>query len=131
MPLQESQKIEVKAVQQEKMAMKKLENVRKDHEQRLEKLKTDHAEELSKLKADYEELNEKLKTQERRAASTESPVDPVDETIDDNEIEARIAMLQESAFEARIGAVIATSVSVATPRKSLPDSSWIHDVDLR
>ena len=39
--LQESQKIEVKAVQQEKMAMKKLENVRKDHEQRLEKLKTD------------------------------------------------------------------------------------------
>ena len=37
----ESQKIELKAVQQEKMAMKKLDNVRKDHEQRLEKLKTD------------------------------------------------------------------------------------------
>ena len=37
----ESQKIELKTVQQEKMAMKKLENVRKDHEQRLEKLKTD------------------------------------------------------------------------------------------
>ena len=48
MPLQESQKIEVKAVQQEKMAMKKLENVRKDHEQRLEKLKTDQVGKVSR-----------------------------------------------------------------------------------
>lgn len=34
----ESQKIDMKALQQEKQAMKKLENVRKDHEQRLEAL---------------------------------------------------------------------------------------------
>lgn len=34
----ESQKIDMKALQQEKQALKKLENVRKDHEQRLEAL---------------------------------------------------------------------------------------------
>lgn len=34
----ESQKIDLKALQQEKQALKKLENVKKDHEQRLEAL---------------------------------------------------------------------------------------------
>lgn len=34
----ESQKIDMKALQQEKQALKKLENVKKDHEQRLEAL---------------------------------------------------------------------------------------------
>lgn len=34
----ESQKLDVKALQQEKHAMKKLENVKRDHEQRLEAL---------------------------------------------------------------------------------------------
>lgn len=34
----ESQKIDMKALQQEKQALKKLENVRRDHEQRLEAL---------------------------------------------------------------------------------------------
>ena len=104
----------------------------------LDKLKTDFNEKLNKLKTDNEELNEKLKTHERHAATTEGLKHPVDETTDeyaydksrDDEIDSRIAMLQESAFEARIDAVIATSVSVATPR-NLPSSSWIRDVDLR
>lgn len=34
----ESQRIDMKALQQEKQALKKLENVKKDHEQRLEVL---------------------------------------------------------------------------------------------
>ncbi len=34
----ESQKLDVKALQQEKHALKKLENVRRDHQQRLETL---------------------------------------------------------------------------------------------
>lgn len=34
----ESQKLDMKALQQEKQAMKKLENVKRDHEQRLEAL---------------------------------------------------------------------------------------------
>lgn len=34
----EGQKIDMKALQQEKQALKKLENVKKDHEQRLEAL---------------------------------------------------------------------------------------------
>lgn len=34
----ESQKIDMKALQQEKQALKKLDNVKKDHEQRLEAL---------------------------------------------------------------------------------------------
>lgn len=34
----ESQKLDMKALQQEKQALKKLENVKKDHEQRLEAL---------------------------------------------------------------------------------------------
>lgn len=34
----ESQKIDMKALQQEKQALKKLENVKRDHEQRLEAL---------------------------------------------------------------------------------------------
>lgn len=34
----ESQRIDMKALQQEKQALKKLENVKKDHEQRLEAL---------------------------------------------------------------------------------------------
>lgn len=34
----ESQKIDMKALQQEKQALKKLENVKKDHDQRLEAL---------------------------------------------------------------------------------------------
>lgn len=34
----ESQKIDLKALQQEKQALKKLENVKKDHEHRLEAL---------------------------------------------------------------------------------------------
>lgn len=34
----ESQKLDMKALQQEKHALKKLENVRRDHEQRLEAL---------------------------------------------------------------------------------------------
>lgn len=34
----ESQKLDMKALQQEKQALKKLQNVKKDHEQRLEAL---------------------------------------------------------------------------------------------
>ncbi|KAI4903712.1 hypothetical protein NFI96_030768 [Prochilodus magdalenae] len=51
----ESQKIDMKALQQEKQAMKKLENVRKDHEQRLEALH--QAQEVDRLKGELVEMN--------------------------------------------------------------------------
>ncbi|XP_043930219.1 nuclear export mediator factor NEMF [Protopterus annectens] len=51
----ESQKIDVKALQQEKQALKKLENVRKDHEQRLEGLT--QAQEVDKVKGELIEMN--------------------------------------------------------------------------
>jgi len=54
----ESQKIELKAVQQEKQAFKKLENVKKDHAQRLDKLQQDQA--VDKRRAELIELNEGL-----------------------------------------------------------------------
>jgi predicted ribosome quality control (RQC) complex YloA/Tae2 family protein len=54
----EAQKIEVKSVQQERMAMKKLQNVRKDHDQRLEALKTEQ--ERDQRKATLVEMNEEL-----------------------------------------------------------------------
>ncbi|XP_047013492.1 ribosome quality control complex subunit NEMF isoform X4 [Ictalurus punctatus] len=51
----ESQKIDMKALQQEKQAMKKLENVRKDHEQRLEALH--QAQEVDRFKGELLEMN--------------------------------------------------------------------------
>ncbi len=54
----ESQKLELKAMQQEKAALKKLENVRKDHEQRIEKLQSEQA--IDKRKAELIEMNEEL-----------------------------------------------------------------------
>ncbi|XP_053489715.1 ribosome quality control complex subunit NEMF isoform X2 [Ictalurus furcatus] len=51
----ESQKIDMKALQQEKQALKKLENVRKDHEQRLEALH--QAQEVDRFKGELLEMN--------------------------------------------------------------------------
>ncbi|XP_071353890.1 ribosome quality control complex subunit NEMF [Trachinotus anak] len=51
----ESQKIDMKALQQEKQAMKKLENVKKDHEQRLEALH--QAQEVDRIKGELVEMN--------------------------------------------------------------------------
>ncbi|KAM4777425.1 ribosome quality control complex subunit NEMF [Cyanocitta cristata] len=51
----EGQKIDLKALQQEKQALKKLENVRKDHEHRLEALQ--QAQEADKLKGELIEMN--------------------------------------------------------------------------
>ncbi|XP_056332418.1 ribosome quality control complex subunit NEMF isoform X2 [Danio aesculapii] len=51
----ESQKLDMRALQQEKQAMKKLENVRKDHQQRLEALH--QAQEVERLKGELVELN--------------------------------------------------------------------------
>ncbi|KAM4663533.1 ribosome quality control complex subunit NEMF [Discoglossus pictus] len=51
----EGQKIDLKTLQQEKQAMKKLENVRKDHVQRLESL--NHAQEIDKAKGELIEMN--------------------------------------------------------------------------
>ncbi|XP_048830455.1 ribosome quality control complex subunit NEMF-like [Brienomyrus brachyistius] len=51
----ESQKMDMKALQQEKQAMKKLDNVRKDHEQRLGALQ--QAQELDRLKGELVEMN--------------------------------------------------------------------------
>ena len=39
----ESQKIDMKVAQQEKQALKKLENIKKDHETRLQSLEQDQA----------------------------------------------------------------------------------------
>ncbi len=54
----ESQKIELKAVQQERQAMKKLDNVRRDHEERLGKLRTEQ--QADRRKAELIELNEAM-----------------------------------------------------------------------
>uniref|UniRef100_A0A8D3D502 Ribosome quality control complex subunit NEMF n=1 Tax=Scophthalmus maximus TaxID=52904 RepID=A0A8D3D502_SCOMX len=51
----ESQKIDMKALQQEKHAMKKLENVKKDHVQRLEALH--QAQEVDRVKGELVEMN--------------------------------------------------------------------------
>ncbi|KAM4724268.1 ribosome quality control complex subunit NEMF isoform 2-T2 [Anableps anableps] len=51
----ESQKIDMKALQQEKQALKKLENVKKDHEQRLEALH--QAQEVDRVKGELVEMN--------------------------------------------------------------------------
>ncbi|KAJ1104155.1 hypothetical protein NDU88_001570 [Pleurodeles waltl] len=51
----EGQKIDLKALQQEKQALKKLENVRKDHEQRLESLQ--QAQEIDTVKGELIEMN--------------------------------------------------------------------------
>ncbi|XP_064185844.1 ribosome quality control complex subunit NEMF-like isoform X2 [Anguilla rostrata] len=51
----ESQKIDVKALQQEKQALKKLDNVRKDHMQRLESLH--QAQEVDRVKGELVEMN--------------------------------------------------------------------------
>uniref|UniRef100_A0A8C9W4J7 Ribosome quality control complex subunit NEMF n=1 Tax=Scleropages formosus TaxID=113540 RepID=A0A8C9W4J7_SCLFO len=51
----ESQKMDVKALQQEKQALKKLDNVKKDHEQRLEALHMEQ--EVDKLKGELVEMN--------------------------------------------------------------------------
>lgn len=51
----ESQKLDMRALQQEKQALKKLENVRKDHQQRLEAL--NQAQEVERLKGELVELN--------------------------------------------------------------------------
>ncbi|XP_074852270.1 ribosome quality control complex subunit NEMF isoform X2 [Carettochelys insculpta] len=51
----EGQKIDLKALQQEKQALKKLENVRKDHEHRLEALH--QAQEIDKVKGELIEMN--------------------------------------------------------------------------
>lgn len=54
----ESQKLELKAVQQERDAMKKLENVRKDHEQRLKAL--EQTQNVDKQKAELITRNQEL-----------------------------------------------------------------------
>ncbi|XP_034713378.1 nuclear export mediator factor NEMF-like [Etheostoma cragini] len=51
----ESQKIDMKALQQEKQAMKKLENVKRDHEQRLEALH--QVQEVDRIKGELVEMN--------------------------------------------------------------------------
>uniref|UniRef100_A0A4W6EQZ6 Ribosome quality control complex subunit NEMF n=1 Tax=Lates calcarifer TaxID=8187 RepID=A0A4W6EQZ6_LATCA len=51
----ESQKIDMKALQQEKQALKKLENVKRDHEQRLEALH--QAQEVDRVKGELVEMN--------------------------------------------------------------------------
>uniref|UniRef100_F7DW96 Ribosome quality control complex subunit NEMF n=1 Tax=Xenopus tropicalis TaxID=8364 RepID=F7DW96_XENTR len=51
----EGQRIDLKALQQEKQALKKLENVRKDHEERLESLQ--HAQDADKAKGELIEMN--------------------------------------------------------------------------
>ncbi|KFZ63698.1 Nuclear export mediator factor Nemf, partial [Antrostomus carolinensis] len=51
----EAQKIDLKALQQEKQALKKLENVRRDHEHRLEALQ--QAQEADKIKGELIEMN--------------------------------------------------------------------------
>uniref|UniRef100_A0A8D0L2F3 Ribosome quality control complex subunit NEMF n=1 Tax=Sphenodon punctatus TaxID=8508 RepID=A0A8D0L2F3_SPHPU len=51
----EGQKIDLKALQQEKQALKKLENVRKDHEHRLDALQ--QAQEVDKIKGELVEMN--------------------------------------------------------------------------
>ncbi|XP_017271414.1 nuclear export mediator factor NEMF [Kryptolebias marmoratus] len=51
----ESQKIDMKALQQEKQALKKLDNVKKDHEQRLEALH--QAQEVDRVKGELVEMN--------------------------------------------------------------------------
>ncbi|NXS57314.1 NEMF factor, partial [Brachypteracias leptosomus] len=51
----EGQKIDLKALQQEKQALKKLENVRRDHEHRLEALQ--QAQEADKIKGELIEMN--------------------------------------------------------------------------
>ncbi|XP_030069934.1 ribosome quality control complex subunit NEMF isoform X2 [Microcaecilia unicolor] len=51
----EGQKIDLKALQQEKQALKKLENVRKDHVQRLESLH--QSQEIDKVKGELIEMN--------------------------------------------------------------------------
>ncbi|XP_070697951.1 ribosome quality control complex subunit NEMF [Pempheris klunzingeri] len=51
----ESQKIDMKALQQEKQALKKLENVKRDHEQRLEALH--QLQEMDRLKGELVEIN--------------------------------------------------------------------------
>ncbi|XP_028293411.1 ribosome quality control complex subunit NEMF isoform X2 [Gouania willdenowi] len=51
----ESQKIDMKALQQEKQALKKLENVKKDHEQRLEALH--QSQEVDRVKGELVEMN--------------------------------------------------------------------------
>ncbi|XP_068608392.1 ribosome quality control complex subunit NEMF [Brachionichthys hirsutus] len=51
----ESQKIDMKALQQEKQALKKLENVKRDHEQRLETLH--QTQEVDRLKGELVEMN--------------------------------------------------------------------------
>ncbi|XP_068194100.1 ribosome quality control complex subunit NEMF [Antennarius striatus] len=51
----ESQKIDMKALQQEKQALKKLENVKRDHEHRLEALH--QAQEVDRLKGELVEMN--------------------------------------------------------------------------
>uniref|UniRef100_A0A8D2HDE6 Ribosome quality control complex subunit NEMF n=1 Tax=Urocitellus parryii TaxID=9999 RepID=A0A8D2HDE6_UROPR len=51
----EGQKIDLKALQQEKQALKRLDNVRKDHENRLEALQ--QAQEIDKLKGELIEMN--------------------------------------------------------------------------
>uniref|UniRef100_A0A8B9ZH68 Ribosome quality control complex subunit NEMF n=1 Tax=Anas platyrhynchos TaxID=8839 RepID=A0A8B9ZH68_ANAPL len=51
----EGQKIDLKALQQEKQALKKLENVRRDHENRLEALQ--QAQEVDKIKGELIEMN--------------------------------------------------------------------------
>ncbi|XP_047467806.1 ribosome quality control complex subunit NEMF-like [Mugil cephalus] len=51
----ESQKIDMKALQQEKQALKKLDNVKKDHVQRLEALH--QAQEVDKMKGELVEMN--------------------------------------------------------------------------
>ncbi|KAM9341035.1 ribosome quality control complex subunit NEMF [Symphorus nematophorus] len=51
----ESQKIDMKALQQEKQALKKLENVKRDHEQRLEALH--QAQEIDRIKGELVEIN--------------------------------------------------------------------------
>ncbi|KAK7835940.1 hypothetical protein U0070_004031 [Myodes glareolus] len=51
----EGQKIDLKALQQEKQALKKLDNVRRDHETRLEALQ--QAQEIDKLKGELIEMN--------------------------------------------------------------------------
>ena len=54
----ESQKIESRAVQQERAALKKLDNVRKDHEERLGRLRSEQA--SDRRRAELIELNEAL-----------------------------------------------------------------------
>ncbi|XP_051578777.1 ribosome quality control complex subunit NEMF-like isoform X1 [Myxocyprinus asiaticus] len=51
----EGQKLDMKALQQEKQALKKLENVRRDHEQRLEALH--QVQEVDRLKGELVEMN--------------------------------------------------------------------------